>query len=143
MSDGSPMTSPADVAVRPRWPYAGPGQRVLLLGAAMIAFGSFLPWVATPVGNVSGMAGPGLWTFSFGVIGIGGAFLRRRGLALVHALAAGVCGVALPAWQVVRLVDVSTSTGAWGAAVPSTGLLLVLGGGALALRATWRLHTGT
>lgn len=139
---GAGVFTATDAAARPRWPYAGPAQPMLLLGAVMIAFGSFLPWVSTPVGNLSGMAGPGLWTFSFGVIGVGGAFLRRRRIVLGHALAAGACGVALPAWQVARIMQISATTVSWGAVAPSTGLLIVLGGGVLALRAAWRLHVG-
>lgn len=143
MTPGLPrLTGPAPGSTAaPRWPYAGPAQRTLVVGALLIVVGSFLPWVSTPLGNLSGMAGPGLWTFSFGVIGVGGAFLRRRRLAVGHGLAAGGCAVALTAWQLARLVQVSVTTAAWGVAVPSTGLLMVLGGGVVALRATWRLHT--
>lgn len=144
MSDGLPRLAAAsgDTAMRRRWPYAGPGQKTLLVGAILIVFGSFLPWVSTPFGNLSGMAGPGLWTLCLGTIGLAGTFLRRRRLALAHAAAAGVCAVAVPLWQVARLAQISADTGSWGAAVPTTGLLLVLGGGGLALRAAWRLHTG-
>lgn len=106
----------------------------------MIVLGSFLPWVSTPMGNLSGMAGPGLWTLAAGSMGLAGVFLRRRRLAMTHAALAGGCALILVGWQLARLARISTSTGAWGVAVPGTGLLLVLGGGVLALRALWRLH---
>lgn len=141
MADGLPLVSAASRPAAPRWPYAGAGQKTLLAGALLIAFGSFLPWVSTPFGNLSGMAGPGLWTFSLGVAGVAGSLLHRRRIALAHALVAGSCAVALTAWQVVHLLLISGRTAAWGAVVPSTGLLLVLGGGVLALRAAWRLHS--
>ncbi|HVM13899.1 MAG TPA: hypothetical protein VM287_06185 [Egibacteraceae bacterium] len=144
MSERLPqLVAARGAATRPRWPYAGGGQRTLLAGSLMIVLGSFLPWVSTPVGNLSGMAGPGLWTFYLGVVGVGGAVLRRRRVALAHAVAVGACGVALPLWQLAHLAQISAATQAWGAAVPSTGLLLVLAGGVLALRAAWRLHTST
>lgn len=139
----SPSTTVSPGAVRARWPYAGAGQATLLLGALLMVLGSFLPWVSTPVGNLSGMSGPGLWTLSLGTVGVAGGFLRRRRIVLAHALAAGVCGVGLSAWQLARLAHISATTASWGAAVPGTGLLLVLAGGILAMRGAWRLRAGS
>jgi hypothetical protein len=118
-----------------RWPYAGHGQKPLLLGAVLIVLGSLLPWVMTPFGNLSGLRGAGLWTLYLGVIGIPGAVLRSRRLAWWHALLAGVPAVVLTAWQLVRLVELGWRTGTFTGALPGMGLLLVLGGGVLALRA--------
>jgi hypothetical protein len=113
---------------RRRWPYLGPGQSRLLLAAAAILIGSFLPWVDTAFGAFSGMAGPGVWTFYAGVIALAGAMIRRRGLALAHAWVAGVICVALPLWQAGRLLQICGG----GACAPASGLVLVLGAGVYA-----------
>lgn len=113
---------------RARWPYLGPPQLRLLLASFAILIGSFLPWVDTAFGTFTGMAGPGVWTFYAGIVGLAGALLRRRRLALTHAWVAGVACVALPVWQGARLLRLCEG----GACVPATGLVLVLGAGVYA-----------
>lgn len=133
LSATRPHRSPA----RRRWPYAGPAQSRLLLASLGIGVGSFLPWVDTAFGNFTGMAGPGVWTLYAAILGIAGALVRRGRLAAVHAAATGAVAVILPVWQGLRLLG----TCGGGACAPSTGLVLVLIGGGIALaqvRALWR-----
>ncbi|MPZ74467.1 MAG: hypothetical protein GEU74_14795 [Nitriliruptorales bacterium] len=106
----------------------------------MIVFGSLLPWVMTPFGNLSGVRGAGLWTLCLGMLGIPGAVLRRRAAVLWHAVVVAAPAVVLPAWQLARLVELNLQAGTFGAAVPGIGLVLTFGGGALAGRAAWRLR---
>lgn len=134
-------TRPQRTTGRRRWPYAGPGQLRLLLASLGIGVGSFLPWVDTAFGNFTGMAGPGVWTLYAAVLGIAGALVRRGQLAAVHAAATGIVAVVLPVWQGLRLLG----TCGGGACAPSTGLVLVLIAGGVALaqvRALWRSAPG-
>jgi hypothetical protein len=100
-----------------------------LLGAALlILIGAFLPWLATGVGNVSGVRGAGLWTMYAAVLGLAGAAIRSHQLAALHAAVLAVVAIALPLWQVVHLVSLVGFTG-W---VPGPGLVMTVGGGVLA-----------
>lgn len=138
---GTLSTPTRPAPARRRWPYAGPAQGRLLLASLAIGVGSFLPWVDTAFGNFTGMAGPGVWTLYAAILGIAGALVRRGRLAAVHAAATGFVAVVLPAWQGLRLLD----TCGGGACAPSTGLVLVLIGGGVALaqvRALWTSAPG-
>ena len=114
---------------------AHPGRKRLALAVAMVAFGSFLPWIQTEVGNLSGGSGPGLWTFYAAMFGLAGALLPMRRLGALQAAVLGVVAVALPLWQLGRVLDL-VGTGGW---LPGPGLVLVLGGGVLAGTASWQL----
>lgn len=134
-------SSPSVLAERPpvatsRWPHASPAQRPLTLGAALVVLGSFLPWVETGVGTYGGMAGAGVWTFYAGALGIGAGLVRHRALARSQAALAGATAVGLAGWQVAHLVGRVGLSG-W---VPGMGLVLVLGGGVVALGAAWRMR---
>ena len=136
MDTATASRTPSDAATRRRWPYAGRGQKLLLLASLVIMVASFLPWVDTAVGTFTGMAGPGVWTLYAGFVGLGGALVRRRRLALIQAVVTSGVAVALPVWQLARLARICT----WNSCVPSTGLLLVLASGIVAGMAAWQLH---
>lgn len=125
----------ASTSARPR----PEGARTLLLGSALVAFGSLLPWVSTPFGNVSGIRGAGLWTLYAGTLGIAGALLRRRRLVLAHGIPVSVAAVVLPVWQLARIGQLGVEAGTLTAALPGMGLIMALGGGVLAARATLAL----
>lgn len=108
---------------------------MLLVGAAALIIGSFLPWLETGLLTFSGTAGPGLWTLCFGVIGLAGGMLRSRAVVLGHAVAVSVVALGLPAWQLVRLFRLVGASG-W---VPGTGMLLVTAGGVTSAVAAVRL----
>lgn len=130
------MASPADTSKRgPVRRKGDPGRRALAGAVAMVVIGSFMPWVDTAIGSVSGARGAGLWTFYAAMLGLAGVLVPHRRLAAVQAaLFSAVC-VALPVWQVLRLLTV-VGTGGW---VPGPGLVLVLGGGVVAGFAAVRL----
>ena len=111
------------------------GRRTLLTATVLVAVGSFLPWVHTALGNVPGYAGGGLWTFYFSMLGFAAMLVTRLRLAAVQAVVMGLVAVALPTWQLVRLASMVGFSG-W---LPGFGLLMVLGGGVLALIAARRL----
>jgi hypothetical protein len=133
-----PLSRPRPAVIARRWPYAGEGQKTLLLAAGMALIASFLPWLSTPVGNMSGMHGPGVWTLYAAVLGIAGAMIKWRRVALLHALPLGVAATLLPVWQLLRIADRVGWFAGW---APATGMVLAFGAGRLALRAAWRLHT--
>lgn len=101
----------------------------------MVMFGSFLPWVDTAAGSVSGARGAGLWTFYAAALGLAGAMVTNRLLATVQALLFAVVAIGLPTWQVVHLVSLVGRSG-W---APGPGLVLTFGGGVLAASAAYSL----
>ena len=105
-----------------------PGQMRLLAASAMIIVGAFLPWLYTPVGTITGMRGPGLWTATVGVLALAGALVPVRVLAILQAAAAAVLCVAIPVWQFVHVFS-KVGMGGW---LPGPGLVLTLAGGVLA-----------
>lgn len=103
--------------------------------------GGFLPWLYTPLGTVMGAVGlertlilgtaPGLWVFYFGLLAIAAGILppRWRTAAIVQGVVAGLVGVVVPVWQVVRMLTL-VGTEAW---TPGPGLVMSAFGGVLAL----------
>lgn len=112
----------------------------LLLGAALVVLGSFLPWVSTPFGNLAGTRGAGLWTLYAGVAAVAGGIVRSRLLAFGHAVVCSAVVLTLAGWQLGRLGRLALATGTATVAVPGLGLLLVVAGGALIAVAAFRLH---
>lgn len=112
-----------------------PGQNVLLLASVTLAVASFLPWVETGFGSISGMAGAGVFTFYAAAWGVAGGLVPWRRVALGHAIAVTALAVGLPAWQVASLVSRDLG-GGWFA---GTGLMLAVASGSLAARAVWQL----
>ena len=100
----------------------------MLGGVAMVVFGSFVPWIDTALGQVSGVRGAGLWTFYAAMLGLAAALVPIRVLALVQGAVFALVAIALPVWQVVHLVNLVGTEG-WR---PGPGLVLVCGGGVLA-----------
>lgn len=98
------------------------------MAVALVMFGSFLPWVHTALGNLSGAGGPGVWTFYASMLGLAGALLPLRRLAAAQAGILAATATALPLWQLVRIVD-TVGFGGW---MPGPGMVLVFGGGVLA-----------
>jgi hypothetical protein len=114
---------------------ASPARKRLGLAVVLVILGSFLPWVYTALGSLSGVRGAGLWTFYVSMLGLGAMLLPfRRFGAIQAAIMAGVA-VALPVWQVVHVVSLVGFNG-W---MPGPGLVMVFGGGVLAGVAAWQL----
>jgi hypothetical protein len=132
------MSSPSHAPVaRRRVLHAG--SVAMLIGGLITVVGSMLPWVTTPFGSLSGLVGPGLWTLCAGFIAVAGALIPRRTIAIVHCLLPGLAGALIAAWQLLRLLQISASTGAWGQVLPGMGLVMVGGGAVILLRTGWRL----
>lgn len=105
-----------------------PARRSLLWASVMVALGSFLPWIYTQLGTISGVRGAGLWTFYASMLGFAGVWLPLRRVAGWQALILAAVGVALPVWQLVHLLDL-VGIGGW---LPGPGLVMVFGGGVYA-----------
>jgi len=114
---------------------ADPARRQLLIASVMVIIGSFMPWISTSLGSISGIRGPGLWTFYFSMLGIAGVIIPWRRVAAVQALVFAAVAVVLPVWQVVRLYRLVSFDG-W---MPGPGMVLVFGGGVLAAVAARKL----
>ena len=112
----------------------------MLIGGALLIIGSITPWVSTPLGNLSGMAGPGLWVLCGGTIAMAGALLPYRTLAILHALLPAVLAGGLVLWQLAHLAHLSATTDSWGRMLPGIGLVFVVGGTVLLLRAAHRMR---
>ncbi|WP_166353718.1 hypothetical protein [Phytoactinopolyspora limicola] len=117
------------------------GSAGMILGGLLVAVGSLLPWVATPAGSLSGVAGGGLWTLCAGMIAIAGALLPFRRLALAHAALPGIIAAGIVGWQLVRLAELSAVTGSWGKLLPGVGLVMVGGGAVFLLRSAFRIRS--
>jgi hypothetical protein len=104
------------------------GQRALMGASSMVLVGSFLPWVATSAGNVAGVRGAGLWTFYAATLGLAGAVVPSRKLAVVQGAILALAAVVLTSWQVVHLLRLVGVQG-W---LPGPGLVLTFGGGVVA-----------
>lgn len=117
-------------SARPRWPYLGRPQILLLVAALVTMVASFLPWLDTALGSTNGAVVGGLYTFYAGLVALPGALLRRRRVVTGHALVLAVVGIALPAWRLLWALRRLPGLGqAW---FPGSGLLLVLISGAVA-----------
>lgn len=101
--------------------------------------GGALPWLYSPVGPISGLRGAGLWIFYVGLLALAGALLppRFRLAALVQALIVAAVAIALPVWQVGRVVSLVGFAG-W---APGPGLVMTFGGGVLCAIAARDLYT--
>jgi hypothetical protein len=105
-----------------------PGRGRMLGAVVMVVLGSFMPWVATAVGSVSGARGAGLWTFYAAMLGLAAVLVPVRSLRIVQGAVFAVVAIALPVWQLVHLYTL-IGFGGWR---PGPGLVLVLFGGILA-----------
>lgn len=124
--------APKQVRTRRR---ADPAKRRLAGAVAMVALGSFMPWVDTSVGSISGARGAGLWTFYAAMLGLAGALVPNRRAAAVQAAVFAAVAVVLPLWQLAHLLSL-VGTAGWS---PGPGLVLVFGGGVLAATAATQL----
>ena len=91
--------------------------------------GGALPWLYSPVGPISGLRGAGLWIFYVGLLALAGGLLppRFRPAALVQAVIVAAVAIALPVWQVWRMISLVGFAG-W---APGPGLVMTFGGGVL------------
>ncbi|WP_017624207.1 hypothetical protein [Nocardiopsis chromatogenes] len=117
-----------------------PGSIGMLSGGLMLVIGSFTPWVSTPLGNLSGMGGPGLWVMCAGVLALAGALLPYRRIALAHALLPAALAGVLVLWQLARIAQLSGATDSWGKLLPGVGLVIVGAGVVLLLSSARRMH---
>ena len=101
----------------------------------MVVLGSFMPWIATPVGSVSGATGAGLWTFYAAMLGFAAVLVPLRALAVGQGAIFALVAIGIPVWQVVHVLSL-VGTAGWR---PGPGLVLVFGGGVLAAVATRRI----
>lgn len=121
----SPSPSDATPSSRRRMQ---PGRGLLLGACLLVVLGSFLPWVTTAVGSVSGSAGAGLWTCYAAILGLAGVLVPVRTLAIAQAAVLSLAAVGLGVWQVGHVYAL-VGFGGWN---PGPGLVLVVGGGVVA-----------
>jgi hypothetical protein len=108
-----------------------------MLGGAvlMVVMGSFMPWVDTAVGAISGAQGAGLWSFYAAMLGLAGALVPSRRIGGVQGAIMAAAAIGLVTWQVVHLLRLVGFEG-W---APGPGLVFVFGGGVLAAVASSRM----
>lgn len=122
---------PSDRARKPMHP----ARKRLIVAVLLVMVGSFLPWIY--VGGVpkSGALGPGLWTFYGSMLGVAGVLLPFHKVGAVHAGLMAVVALFVPAWQVVHILGL-VGFGGW---MPGPGLVMVFGGGVVAVGCAIRL----
>lgn len=128
---GAVTAPPAQAAPSP-WRWSHPRQRLLVLLSAGVIVGAFMPWIETGLGTYRGFAGPGPFLFYAGVLGLGAGLVPVRALAVGQGAILAAAAVALPLWQIVRLVRLVGFEG-WS---PGVGMMLILGCGLMAARVT-------
>ncbi|GIJ78680.1 hypothetical protein SAMN05443287_102354 [Micromonospora phaseoli] len=133
------MADTASTAVPARRRILHAGSIGMIVGGLLALVGSLLPWVITPFGSLSGVAGPGLWTLSVAFLAIAGALLPYRRVAIAHSLIPGLVVAVIVGWQVARLISLSASTGSWGQLMPGIGLVMAAGGAVVLIRTGMRL----
>lgn len=112
-----------------------PGSLGMLVGGLLLIVGSLVPWIVVAGLTMYGGLTQKLLLLSAGFIAVAGAVIPRRWPAVVHGAIAGLTGAALVVGQLYKLVYYSATTDAWGAILPSVGLVMV-GGAAVVLLAT-------
>ncbi|MBS43686.1 MAG: hypothetical protein CMH83_11115 [Nocardioides sp.] len=101
----------------------------------MVLLGSPMPWVSTPVGQVSGFLGGGLWTFYAAMLGFAGVLVPFAKASIAQAAILCLAALGLAGWQVAHVWNL-VGFGGWS---PGVGLVFVIGGGALAGAAVRRM----
>lgn len=125
---------------RPRWPYLGRSQIMLLVASLVTIIGSFLPWLDTGFGSVNGLQLGGLITFYAAAFAVPGAIWRNRWIVVGHAVLLAAVALGVGGWQLFRALRELPGLGqAW---LPAPGLVLVLLSGLVAAVATAELVTG-
>lgn len=104
----------------------------------MMLVGAFLPWLYTPLGTVSGMRGPGVWTFYASMLALTGGLIRSRMLAAAQGAVCAVVALGLSLWQVVHIVRLAGTEG-WS---PGPGLVMTAAAGVLCAVAARQLYAG-
>lgn len=121
----------------------------MLFGGLLAMVGSFLPWITVMGTSMSAWSGTyiGIVALALGFISVAGALIPRpilgasvRTLAMWHAFLAGGIGAVIVLLQLVRVVQISVSTGAWGAVLPGLGMVLIGGGAVFMIRAGFRVR---
>jgi hypothetical protein len=106
-----------------------------LLAVALIVVGSLTPWVDTAFGNMNGIYGGGMWTLYAGAIGLAGTMWKRPRVNAAHAALMALPALALPLWQLVRLLPLGGLGSGW---TPGFGMVAVFGGGIVSARAAYQ-----
>lgn len=128
------QTTSPDVPVKVRRRH--PAQKLMLVAAAGVIFGSFLPWVQTSVETFTGFSGAGVYTFYAGVLGIAAGMVPARIPAMIQGSVMAAAAIGLPLWQILHLYTKVGFEG-W---MPGMGLLMVMGAGLFAIRSVWQMY---
>ncbi len=128
---------------RPRWPYFGPAQKVLLACGVAMWVGSSLPWVIIrPLdyyGRASALALA--WTLWAGLMTMGAAIAPWRLVTVFSALGGGAVAAYLAGWQTLRVLQTcSFSQLIRLDCVPGPGVIITLAAGGVAIWQGWRLR---
>lgn len=124
-----------------------PGSWSMLIGAMMMIFSAFLPWVYVTLTQeiigesfvLRGTDGPGIVTLSVGFLAFAGAFLPKRRFAIAHAAVPGVVVAVIAGLQGWNIIAGSMQT-QWGSFLPGMGLVLAGGGAVILLRSAWKMY---
>lgn len=127
----------APARARPRWPYVGQPQLLLAIAAPATMIASFLPWLDTGMGSISGAVAGGLYTFYAGLVAFPGVIWRSPRVVACHLLLLAVVDIAVPGWRFAWALRRLPGFGeAW---LPSPGMLLLFVSGAVATYAFVKL----
>lgn len=133
------MTEPQ---ARPRWPYFGRTQKLLLGCGFAMWIGSYLPWVILRPLGLYNRAAPLVvaWVLWAGLMTLGGAVAPWRLVALTSAAGGGGTAAYFAGWQLFRVMRLCTlSALVHFDCIPGPGLLVTFAAGTYALWQGWRI----
>lgn len=134
------MTDP-DPGSRPRWPYFGPLQKVLVGCGLAMWVGSALPWVIIRPFNFPPSALARAWTLWAGLMTLGGGIARWRLVTVASAVGGGGVAAYLAGWQVLRVIgDCGFDRILRLHCVPGPGVVVTFAAGVVAIWLGWRLR---
>ncbi|MGH9038259.1 MAG: hypothetical protein ACRD0O_21095 [Acidimicrobiia bacterium] len=128
---------------RPRWPYFGQPQKLLLGCGLAMWMGSSLPWVIIrPLGFYGRASLLALsWVLWAGLMTMGAAIAPWRLVTLVSSVGGGAVAVYLALWQTWRVFQACPfSKIVRLECVPGPGVVIILAAGAVAMWQGWRLR---
>ena len=128
---------------RPRWPYFGQPQKLLLGCGLAMWLGSSLPWVIIrPLGFYGRVSLLALaWMLWAGLMTMGAAIAPWRLVTLVSAVGGGGVAAYLALWQTLRVFQTCPfSKIVYLDCVPGPGVIITFAAGALAMWQGWRLR---
>ena len=126
---------------RPRWPYFGSAQKILIGCGIGIWMCSSLAWVIIRPFNFPASALARAWVLWAGLMTMGAGIARWRMVAVISAVIGGGTAIYLGSWQLLKVFDDCDLSHMLDLrCVPGPGLVMTLAAGFISVWQGWRLR---